>query len=85
MTIYCRGETTRQAQPGDHISITGIFLPLMKSGFHGLQQGLLSETYVEAHVSISLTFQCFVFRFIQDKRSGVMTVDELVMSDRISF
>ena len=52
MTVFCRGETTRQSQPGDHVSITGIFLPLVRSGFQGLQQGLLSETYLEAHVSI---------------------------------
>ena len=24
MTVYCRGEVTRQAQPGDHVSITGV-------------------------------------------------------------
>ncbi|KAK2144271.1 hypothetical protein LSH36_772g01022 [Paralvinella palmiformis] len=49
MTIYCRGETTRLAQPGDHISITGIFLPLLKTGFNQITQGLLSDTYLEAH------------------------------------
>ena len=52
MTIFCRGETTRMCQPGDHVSVTGIFLPIMKQGFAGLQQGLLSETYLEAHVSM---------------------------------
>jgi DNA replication licensing factor MCM7 len=49
MTVYCRGETTRQAQPGDHVSITGIFLPLLKVGFKQISQGLLSDTYLEAH------------------------------------
>ncbi|KAL3847175.1 hypothetical protein ACJMK2_018099 [Sinanodonta woodiana] len=49
MTIICRGETTREAQPGDHVSITGIFLPMMKAGFSQIQQGLLSETFLEAH------------------------------------
>lgn len=24
MTVLCRGETTRNAQPGDHVSITGV-------------------------------------------------------------
>ena len=51
MTVYCRGEMTRQAQPGDHVSITGIFLPLMKSGFRAMQEGLLFETFLDAHVS----------------------------------
>ena len=51
LTIYCRGETTRLAQPGDHVSVTGIFLPMMKTGFRQMAQGLLSEAYIEAHVS----------------------------------
>lgn len=49
MTVYCRGEVTRQAQPGDHISITGIFLPMFRSGFRQIAQGLLTDTYLEAH------------------------------------
>lgn len=49
LTIYCRGETTRHSQPGDHISATGIFLPLHKTGFRQVVSGLLSETYLEAH------------------------------------
>lgn len=56
MTIYCRGETTRAAVPGDHISVTGVFLPLLKVGFRQLQQGLLSESYMEAHVILLVTF-----------------------------
>ncbi|XP_045200836.2 DNA replication licensing factor mcm7-like [Mercenaria mercenaria] len=48
MTIFCRGETTRLAQPGDHISVAGIFLPTMKQGY-ATQGGLLSETFLEAH------------------------------------
>jgi DNA replication licensing factor MCM7 len=50
LTIYCRGETTRQAQPGDHVAVTGIFLPLMKAGYAQVYSGLLSETYLEAHI-----------------------------------
>ncbi|XP_071439916.1 DNA replication licensing factor Mcm7 [Hetaerina americana] len=49
VTVFCRGETTRQALPGDHVSITGVFLPLLRSGFRQLSQGLLSETFLEAH------------------------------------
>lgn len=80
MTVYARGENTRLAQPGDHVAITGIFLPLLRTGFRQAVQvsciliqiqsikcfgvairrvifvqfqGLLSETYLEAH-SITL-------------------------------
>ena len=58
MTVYCRGETTRLCQPGDHVAVTGIFLPLMKHGFGQVAQGLLSDTFVEAHVSTWAS--CFV-------------------------
>lgn len=51
MTVICRGEITRLAQPGDHVSITGVFLPLLKHGYNQIAQGLLSDTYLEAHVS----------------------------------
>ncbi|KAH9369748.1 hypothetical protein HPB48_007715 [Haemaphysalis longicornis] len=49
MTVYVRGELTRSALPGDHVSVTGIFLPLLRSGFRQMQGGLLSDTYLEAH------------------------------------
>lgn len=51
VTIFCRGETTRQCLPGDHITVTGIFLPLMKTGFNARGgSALLSDTYLDAHV-----------------------------------
>ncbi|KAG7269021.1 hypothetical protein CRUP_010735 [Coryphaenoides rupestris] len=53
MTVYARGENTRLTQPGDHVAITGVFLPLLRTGFRQAVQGLLSETYMEAH-SITL-------------------------------
>uniref|UniRef100_A0A1A9UP56 DNA replication licensing factor MCM7 n=1 Tax=Glossina austeni TaxID=7395 RepID=A0A1A9UP56_GLOAU len=54
MTIMCRGEMTRQAQPGDHVLISGVFLPLMRTGFRQLIQGLLSETFLQAYRIICL-------------------------------
>ena len=52
MTVICNGELTRLAQPGDHVAVTGIFLPLARApGFAALTAGLLSDTYMEAHVS----------------------------------
>jgi len=49
MSIFCRGEVTRKAQPGDHIAVAGVYLPLMRTGFAQVTQGLLSETFLEAH------------------------------------
>ncbi|XP_046607823.1 DNA replication licensing factor Mcm7 isoform X1 [Neodiprion virginianus] len=54
LTIFCRGEMTRQCQPGDHVTITGIFLPLLRSGFRQMMSGLLSETFLEAHRVIGI-------------------------------
>lgn len=56
LTVFCRGESTRQCLPGDHVSITGVFLPLLRSGFRQIAQGLLSDTYLEAHVSSLIYF-----------------------------
>ena len=49
--MICRGETCRQAQPGDHVVVTGIYLPLIREGFKQVMAGLTSETYLEAHVT----------------------------------
>ena len=49
LTLYAKGENTRLCRPGDHIACTGVFLPLLKTGFRAMSQGLLSDTYVEVH------------------------------------
>uniref|UniRef100_A0A8C9DBK2 DNA replication licensing factor MCM7 n=1 Tax=Panthera leo TaxID=9689 RepID=A0A8C9DBK2_PANLE len=55
ITVLVEGENTRIAQPGDHVSVTGIFLPILRSGFRQVVQGLLSETYVEAHRVVKMS------------------------------
>jgi DNA replication licensing factor MCM7 len=54
LTVYCKGEMTRECLPGDHVAITGIFLPLLKAGFKQMVQGLISEHFLEAHVNFVL-------------------------------
>lgn len=49
LTVVARGEQTRLCLPGDHVHITGVYLPMAKQGFAQLSAGLLSETYIEAH------------------------------------
>lgn len=62
LTVYCRGETTRKCLPGDHIFVTGIFLPIVKSGFSTrLGAALLNETYIDAHVRIDNFNSIFVY------------------------
>ena len=49
ITVYSRGETTRQCIPGNHVSIDGVYLPIVRTGFQAIASGLLSDTYLEAH------------------------------------
>lgn len=49
LTIMAKGELTRLAVPGDHVCVTGIFLPMMKTGFKRMTQGLMADTFLEAH------------------------------------
>ena len=38
ITVVLEGENTRIAQPGDHVSVTGIFLPVLRTGFQQMAQ-----------------------------------------------
>jgi Predicted ATPase involved in replication control, Cdc46/Mcm family len=50
MSVHCRGEMTRQATPGDVVTIDGIFLPqrIAESGYRAMKAGLISTTFLEA-------------------------------------
>jgi DNA replication licensing factor MCM7 len=50
MSVHCRGELTRQATPGDVVTIDGIFLPqrVAESGYRAMKAGLISTTFLEA-------------------------------------
>ena len=54
LTIYAKGENTRLCKPGDHIQVTGVFLPVLKTGFKQVSAGLLSDTFLEAHSIVKL-------------------------------
>lgn len=38
ISVAVQGENTRLAQPGDHVAVTGVFLPLLRTGFRQLTQ-----------------------------------------------
>lgn len=50
MPVLCRGELTRQATPGDIVTIDGVFLPqrLAESGYKAMKAGLIATTFLEA-------------------------------------
>ncbi|KAK4879036.1 hypothetical protein RN001_007182 [Aquatica leii] len=72
LMICCRGEVTRKALPGDHIEITGIFLPLLRVGYSQITRGLLTETYVEAHNVV-----CMNKSIENETLSSALTPEEL--------
>ncbi|VDK43870.1 unnamed protein product [Cylicostephanus goldi] len=49
LTVNIYGESTRQCGPGDHVRISGVLIPLMKTGFRQGGGGLVAEPYLEAH------------------------------------
>lgn len=56
MSVFSRGENTRIAQPGDHVAITGVFLPLLRTGFRQAQQ--VSEHRVQPEGGVLLPMIC---------------------------
>jgi len=47
MTVSLRGELTRNAIPGDIVTLTGVFLVRRKTGFRAMRAGLTADTYLE--------------------------------------
>ncbi|MFH4975466.1 hypothetical protein AB6A40_002175 [Gnathostoma spinigerum] len=47
--INVYGENTRVCVPGDIIRVTGVFVPLMRTGFRQIAGGLTTDVYLEAH------------------------------------
>jgi DNA replication licensing factor MCM7 len=50
LSVYCRGELTRQAHPGDVITVDGVFLPqrVADSGYRAMKAGLMATLFLEA-------------------------------------
>ncbi|XP_026687562.1 DNA replication licensing factor MCM7-like, partial [Diaphorina citri] len=69
--------TSRQGQARDntlvnHVSVSGIFLPLLRTGFRQVAQGLLSDTYIEAQ-----RIQCLSKALEDDKPAGTLSEEEM--------
>ena len=47
ITVHCRGEACRQAGPGDHVVLQGVYLPVASGSAYN--RGLVSETLFDAH------------------------------------
>lgn len=73
MTIIARGELTRLAVPGDHVAVTGIFLPMMRTGFMRMTQGLMSDTFLEAHVRTHYIIKIFSLPYYANETGGQLS------------
>lgn len=49
MTVYLSGENTRKAIPGDTVTICGVLLPMMRTGFRQISGGLVAEVFLEGY------------------------------------
>lgn len=49
MKVIAMGENTRKLLPGMYVTISGVFLPVVKEGFQAFRSGLTAETYFEVH------------------------------------
>ena len=55
LSVYCRGELTRLANPGDVITVDGVFLPqrVAEGGYRAMKAGLMTTLFVEAqHIDV---------------------------------
>jgi DNA replication licensing factor MCM7 len=55
LSVYCRGELTRLANPGDVITVDGVFLPqrVAEGGYRAMKAGLMATLFLEAqHVHV---------------------------------
>lgn len=68
LTVYCYGENTRKAQPGDQVQITGCLAPTLASGFKQMSGGLITDVVLDAH-------------FIKNNRNDTEECEEVVMTE----
>eukprot|EP00310_Coccolithus_braarudii_P013273 CAMPEP_0183353098 /NCGR_PEP_ID=MMETSP0164_2-20130417/32739_1 /TAXON_ID=221442 /ORGANISM="Coccolithus pelagicus ssp braarudi, Strain PLY182g" /LENGTH=732 /DNA_ID=CAMNT_0025525717 /DNA_START=72 /DNA_END=2270 /DNA_ORIENTATION=- len=48
MTVHLTGELTRSCSAGDVVTVSGVFLPTVSTGFKQLHAGLVTDTYLKA-------------------------------------
>ncbi|KAK3233175.1 Mcm2-7 hexameric complex component [Cymbomonas tetramitiformis] len=48
LTVQVKGDLVRTVAPGDVIDVTGVFLPVPRTGFRAMRAGLVAEIFLEA-------------------------------------
>ncbi|OAF67001.1 DNA replication licensing factor MCM7 [Intoshia linei] len=80
ITIHCRGDLTRLCQPGDHVIISGTFLPSLKNDAKSKKYGLINDTFIDAHAVIKVNNEEDV---IQSEEN--LTPEEIELFSRSDF
>jgi DNA replication licensing factor MCM7 len=80
MTVYLIENQTRKVNPGEIVTISGIFLPLPYTGFKALRAGLLTDTYLEAH-SVAQHKKQYVDMVVTDEVTS--QIEQLVNSPKV--
>ena len=47
----------RACNPGDHVNVAGIYLPMKKDGYMSMVGGLTNETFIDAHSIVKINKQ----------------------------
>ncbi|KAG0265625.1 Mcm2-7 hexameric complex component [Actinomortierella ambigua] len=47
--VHLYGAMTRSMNPGDTVTVSGIYVPMPYTGFQAMRAGLLTDTYLECH------------------------------------
>ena len=78
LSVYCKGELTRLASPGDVVTVDGIFLPQKVNDGHGAKgrkAGLMSTLFLDAQ-NLSVHKKSFDDESNQNKEN--MTEEEFL-------
>jgi DNA replication licensing factor MCM7 len=77
--VYCRGELTRMANPGDVITVDGVFLPqrVAEGGYRAMKAGLMATLFLEAqHIDVDKkTFDKSILETLGEEDSAQLDAD----------
>ncbi|KAJ3395526.1 Mcm2-7 hexameric complex component [Lobulomyces angularis] len=78
MSVHLYENLARSVNPGDSVTISGIFLPIPYVGFKAIRAGLLTDTFLEAHHIVRVKEQYNSMVITSDMRTKI---EELARKD----
>jgi len=80
MSVHLYENMARQINPGDSVSISGIYLPVPYTGFKAFRAGLLTDTFLEAHFIVRAKEQYSNMNLTPEIR---LKIEELCRSNQL--